>query len=141
MTKQIWRMRGGLLLLGTTLALTGAVAASLPTLVAVARIEPGEWQVKTVGSDAAPRALCVADPSVLLHFNRRVVACDHKVVVDEPDLATVQYRCAGSGSGRTTLRVATPRAFNLDLQGLEGGLPFEDSYEAHRLGDCAGAPR
>lgn len=123
------------------LALIAAAPAGTPMLAAVARIEPGQWQIKTLGSDAAVRSVCVVDPSVLLHYGRRPTACEHSVVTNEADLATVQYRCVGSGNGRTTFHVATPRAFNLDLQGLEGGLPYDESYEAHRLGDCGARGR
>lgn len=133
---QVFGLRGSVAAMAALLGLTAAAPAGAPSLAAVARIEPGLWQIKTLGSDAAPRSVCVADPSVLLHYGRRTVACEHSIVTNEADLATVQYRCAGSATGRATFHVATPRAFNLDLQGLEGGLPFDDSYEAHRMGNC-----
>lgn len=127
--------------LGATAMLAAAAPAGTPPLAAVARIEPGQWQIRTAGSDAAPRSVCVADPAMLLHYGRRAQACEHSVTTNAPDLAVVQYRCAGSGSGSTTVRVATPRAFNLELQGLDGGLPFEEHYEAHRLGGCGPGSR
>lgn len=123
------------------LALMAAAPGGTPSLAAVARIEAGQWQIKTVGSDASPRSVCVADPVALLHYGRRALACEHNVTTNDTDLAVVRFRCPGSGSGSATLRVATPRAFNLELQGLDGGLPYEESYEAHRLGECAARPR
>lgn len=123
--------------IGTTAALAAAAPASTPTLAAIARIEPGEWQVKTVGSDAAPRMLCIANPAALIHFDRRGAACRHSVVTDQPDLAAVQYRCPGNANGTTTFRIATPRAFDLDIQGIAGGAPYEESFEAHRIGACS----
>lgn len=133
--------RRGIAALCAVVALAAAAPGGTPKLAALARIEPGQWQIKTVGADGAPRSLCVADPAMLLHYGRRAAPCEHEVVTDQADLAAVQYRCAASGSGRTTLTVATPRAFNLNLQGLEGGLPYDESYEAHRLGACGVKPR
>lgn len=133
--------RRGVALVCAAAALIAAAPGGLPRLAALARIEPGQWQIKTVGADGAPRSVCLADPATLLHYGRRAATCEHDVVTDQADLATVQYRCAASGSGRTTLSVATPRAFNLNLQGLDGGLPYEESYEAHRLGACGAKSR
>lgn len=133
------RVRAGAALIGMALMLAAAGPAGAPTLAAMVRIEPGRWQIKTVGDDTSGRAVCISDPAALIHYQRRNAGCEHRVVVDQPDLATVQYRCIGSGSGRTTFHVATPRAFNLDVQGLDGGLPYDESYEAHRLGECGAA--
>lgn len=123
-----------------TICLAATGPARPPLLAAMARIEPGLWQIKTLGSDAPPRAICVADPVVLVHFDRPGAVCQHVVLSDAPDVGTVQYHCPGSGNGRTTFRVATPRAFDLETQGIAGGAPYEEHYEAHRLGNCAGAP-
>lgn len=125
------------------LAMIAALGGAGPSsLAAVARIEPGQWQFKPLNSDAAPRMLCVADPAALMHFGRHGSSCRHIVVTDQPDLATVQYACAGAGNGSTTLRVATPRAFDLETQGIDGGAPYQESYQAHRIGACpAGAAR
>lgn len=129
--------RGVALAVGTVLALAAAAPARSPRLAALLRIEPGEWQFKAIGSNAAPQLVCVTDPAVLLHFKRSAAGCGYRILVDEPARANVDYHCAGGGSGRTTVRVATPRAFDLDLQGIAGGLPYDESYEAHRVGTCA----
>ena len=129
-------MRAGAALIGIGIMLAAAAPVGVPMPAAMARIEPGRWQIKTVGDDTPGRAVCISDPTVLIHYQHHNAGCEHRVTVDQPDLATVQYRCAGSGSGRTTFHVATPRAFNLDVQGLDGGLPYDESYEAHRLGNC-----
>lgn len=125
------------------LALSGAVASAAPAggpmPAAVARIERGQWEVKTIGSDAAPRALCVTDPMVLFRYGHAGPQCRRRLVADTADLATIDFVCPGTGHGRTTLKVATPRAFNLDTQGIVDGAPFDDRYEAHRIGECGGA--
>ncbi|MHC6685918.1 hypothetical protein ACYUZR_13920, partial [Staphylococcus aureus] len=44
--------------------LIAAAPTAGPTLTAVARIEPGQWQIKELGTDSAARTLCIADPTV-----------------------------------------------------------------------------
>ena len=92
--------------------LTTAAPAGGPALVAVARIEPGQWQLKTLGSDAAPTSLCIGDADVLIQYGHANAACQRFVVANEPDLATVRYTCTGTGHGQTTLKVATVRNFH-----------------------------
>lgn len=117
-----------------------AAPVGTPMLAALGRIEAGQWQIKPVGSDAAPRSLCVADPSVLIEYGHAGTACRHFTILDQPDTATVQYTCPGTGHGRTTIRIVTPRSFMLSTQGISAGAPFEDDFEARRTGPCA-APR
>jgi hypothetical protein len=50
----------------------------------------------------------------------------------------VQYTCRGKGYGRTHIRRETGRLVQIDSQGIAGGLPFEFSAEARRVGDCSG---
>lgn len=114
-----------------------AAPAAGPALAALARIEPGQWQVKPVGSDAAPRTLCITDPAVLIQYEHAPTACRHFTIADLPDTATVRYTCPGMGHGQTTIRIVTPRSFLLSTQGIASGTPFEDDFEARRLGDCA----
>lgn len=132
--------RGTLARLGVVgLALSGGLAfaapASAPALTALARVERGQWQIKTVGSDAAPRSLCIADPRKLIHYGHDLSQCQRFVVTNETDTAAVSFTCHAS-HGQTTVKVATPHSFNLDTQGIINGAPFEDSYEARRTGDC-----
>ena len=117
-------------------ALASAAPAGGPMLAAVARIEPGQWQLKTIGASPAPRTLCVADATVLIQYGHAAAQCQRTVITNDADTATVQYNCPGTGHGRTTFKVATPRSFNLETQGILNGAPFEEAYEAHRLGDC-----
>ena len=53
------------------------------------------------------------------------------------DNATIHYTCPGSGHGRTTILVETPRLFHLQSQGIAGGAPFDFDYEVRRVGACA----
>lgn len=119
-----------------------AAPADAPALAALARIEPGQWQFKSLDSDAPPRSLCIGDRRPLLQFGHGGAQCQHTVLVNDANLARVSYVCPGTGHGQTNVKVATQRNFNLETQGILGGAPFDEQYEARRTGDCtAGAVR
>lgn len=122
------------------LMMTGGLAVAAPAggpiLAAIARLEPGQWQIKPTGSTDAGRLMCLSDVTVLIQYGHGGNQCQHFVIANLPDTATVHYACPGTGHGRTTFKVATPRAFDLETQGIINGAPFEESYEAHRVGAC-----
>jgi hypothetical protein len=121
------------------IGIAGLVAAAPAggPLTALARIDQGQWQIKTVGVDTPPRSACLTDMSVLIQYGHGSGAqCRRSIVVNSYDMATVHYMCPGMGHGQTSVRVATPSSFNLDTQGILGGAPFDESYEAKRLGPC-----
>jgi len=132
------RLAGAGLIMAVGLAT--AAPASGPALAAVARIEPGQWQLKPRGSDAAPRTVCIADAEVLIQYGHSSAGCQRFIIANEANLATVHYTCPGTGHGQTSVKVLTPRNFTLDTQGIVNGAPFDDQFEARRLGACpAGA--
>ncbi len=112
-------------------------AAAPPQLAVLAQLEPGQWQIHEPGTTLAPRAMCVADPAMLLQLGHPGAQCSRFVISDTPGSATVHYTCPGAGHGRTTLSVETPRVVRVQTQGIAGGLPFDHDYEARRLGACA----
>ena len=59
------------------------------------------------------------------------------MVQDNNSEVIVQYTCRGKGYGRTHIRRETSRLVQIDSQGIAGGLPFEFSAEARRVGDCS----
>jgi sarcosine oxidase gamma subunit len=123
--------------------LGAAAPAVAPQLLALAKVEGGEWQLKAAGSQTT-RSLCVSDPGVLLQLGHAGAQCSRFVIADAPDAATVHYTCPGSGHGRTTIAIETPRLFRLQTQGIADGAPFDLDYEGRRVGACAGkslAPR
>ena len=135
-------VRAGVLGAVLTGGLAVAAPAAGPTLAAVARIEAGLWQLKPIDGSAAPRTVCIGDARVLIQYGHSGAQCQHSVVTNDANVATVQYACPGVGHGLTSLKVATQRNFNLDTQGILNGAPFEQQYEARRIGACpAGAPR
>ena len=124
----------GLVLVG------GLTAAGGPTLTALGRIEQGQWQIKAIGADTPPRTACLTDMNVLIQYGHGNGQCQRSIVTNDYNTTTVHYVCAGAGHGQTSIKVATPRAFNLDTQGILSGAPFDESYEARRTGTCgAGA--
>ncbi|WP_242182388.1 DUF3617 family protein [Sphingomonas sp. CARO-RG-8B-R24-01] len=140
-----WTRRGTTLVCASGIALalgTGfAVAApgAKPALTALARVERGQWQLKTV-DDGVSRTLCLADPRTLIHYEHPMEQCQHAVVKNDIDTTTVHFICHNS-HGQTSVKVATPRSFNMDTQGIINGAPFEETYEARYVGACAGDPK
>ena len=59
------------------------------------------------------------------------------MITNDTNTTTLHYACRGS-HGQTTVKVATPRSFNLETQGIINGAPFEDEYEARLIGSCNG---
>ena len=114
-----------------------ASAADRPALVALDQLQPGKWSLTSRDPAFAPRAICLGDPRVLLQIRQPVADCSRVVITNDPTSATVNYSCRGTGSGRTTVRVETPRLVQVDTQGIAGGAPFDLTIEARRTGDCA----
>ncbi len=131
--------------LAAGLTMTGGLAAAAPAggpaLAAVARLEPGEWQLRAIGATPGARSLCLTDAAVLIQYRHPGAQCQRYVVTNDADVATVHFTCPGTGHGRTTFKVATPRSFNLETQGILNGQPFEEAYEARRIGACVPGAR
>lgn len=111
-----------------------AAGAQAPSFVALNAVEPGQWQLREVGG--AARAMCVGDPSALFQLRGRGGNCSRFVIENEATSATVHYTCPGSGHGRTTISVETPRLMRIDSQGIDSGAPFAIEIEARRTGAC-----
>jgi len=119
------------------LALQGGMKLS-----ALARLEPGLWQLRDLDNASAQQSICVADPSALLQLRHRNAPCSRLVIADSTSAATVHYTCPAGGFGRTELRVETPRLAQIDTQGIANNAPFAYRAEARRIGVCGrGGPR
>ncbi len=116
-------------------AVAASVSASAP-LKALLLVQPGQWEIRSRDNPDANRSFCMADPKVLLQLRHPNNLCTRYVISDDRRMATVQYSCASSGSGRTTIRVETPRLVQIDTQGVADQSPFAFSAEARRVGDC-----
>ncbi len=131
----------GGVLLAVMAAGVGAQPAHAPVLKAMHAVRPGLWQLRASDTSAPPRESCVADTAVLLRLRHRAAQCTRFVIDDSARGATVHYTCPGLGHVRTAIRVDTPRALHIESEGMADGMPFADTIEARRLGDCAGAGR
>jgi hypothetical protein len=130
--------RTGMLGLGlAALALCGAapVQRAAPAVPAPLKaVEPGQWQLRA--SDGSVRRLCVANPAMLLQLGHGRTACDHQPIESTANAVTVRYTCAGHGQGRSRVQVETPRLVTVDTSGVVDGTPFNETYEARRIGGC-----
>lgn len=124
-------------LAGTSLFLVGgpsAVAHRSPTQAVLAQIERGQWLLKETRGDE--RRICFTAPVNFLQIGHGNAPCDQFVIAQDQRSATVRYTCTGHGQGRTTVTVETPRLVRIETQGVLDGSPFEQEYEARRIGAC-----
>lgn len=130
--------RAGAVLGGILAVMTGAaLAAATVKTSALARLEPGLWQLRDLDAPgAAQQSLCVADPLVLAQLRHRNAPCTRLVVSNGERDAVVHYTCPASGYGQTALRVETPRLAQIDTQGIVENRPFAFRAEARRVGPC-----
>ena len=112
-----------------------------PVLSALEAIERGEWRLRPTMSEGTAQTMCLTDPAVLLQLRHAGQSCQRFVVENQPRVATVTYSCSGVGSGRTRIKVETPRLVQIDSQGIADNAPFAMAFEARRIGDCRSAAR
>lgn len=126
---------GVLVLLGAGRGAPAETAARPPR--AIAGLEPGLWELKSVGDSAPPLRLCVGDPRLLLQPIHAAPLCHQFTVEDEAEHVTVSYDCGRRGQGHTALRVETPRLVQIDSQGVAEGRPFAGRFEGRRIAACS----
>lgn len=126
--------------LGAILLVSPAASAPQPgKMGALARLEPGQWQLRDLdNARAARQSICVADPTALIQIRHRGAPCSRLVLNQDAEAATVHYTCPANGFGRTSLRVETPRLAQIDTQGIIDNTPFAYRAEARRVGPCRG---
>jgi hypothetical protein len=115
--------------------LVAPVAAQAPGLAMLNALERGSWQIQD-RAGGTPRAICLGDARQLLQLRHPRSDCSRYVISDTAAEVTVHYTCPGAGHGRTTIRRETNRLVQVDTQGITGGAPFSDAYEARRTGPC-----
>lgn len=81
-------------------------------------------------------ALCVGDPHQLLQIHHKGPACPRIALDGAGNKATVRYACAGAGYGQTSVTVETRQLVRIRTQGVDRGAPFDEEYEARRVGAC-----
>ncbi len=124
-------------------ALVAALIVAAPGLTqaagklpALARLEPGLWQLRNLDDSRPIQSICIGDPNLLMQIQHRNSPCSRLVIANEERGATVQYTCPAHGFGRTSIRVETPRLAQIDTQGIVENAPFGYRAEARRVGPC-----
>ena len=114
-----------------------AQAVAPADLPALAKLEPGKWELTNPASPGAkPDFVCLGDPIRLMKVEHNGLSCPHEVVESGPNGGSIHYVCAGNGFGRTTVRVETPRRVKIDSQGMASNRPFAYKLQARRVGPC-----
>lgn len=108
---------------------------------ALSMIQPGQWLLKSRTGATANRLVCVSDVRALLQVEHGSAICNRFVIANTPRETTVHYTCPGSGHGRTTIKVETPRLIQIETQGIARQAPFAVEFEGRRTGDCKVALR
>lgn len=122
--------------LAAILAFAAPAMGAGPSLAMLDQLEAGRWEVRVREPGAQPERICIASGHRLIQLRHPDVTCERFVVQDSPSEVVVQYTCKGRGFGRTHIRKETGRLVQIDSRGIAGGLPFEVSAEARRVGTC-----
>jgi hypothetical protein len=123
-------------LMATGMAISVPAVAEAPVPTALAAMQPGQWQLRSLDGSAPPKSICIGDPRVLLQIRHGNLPCTKLVLMNNASQAVVSYSCAAAGNGRTTVRVETPRVVQIESQGIADKSPFDWTYEGRRIGDC-----
>lgn len=125
-------------------ALILAVSAHAPDAIgaaapgALARLEPGQWELQPRDTGEPTVRICLGDPLQFTQPRHSGEACQRTTIRDTERDLDVSYQCRGSGHGRTMVRVETERLAQVTTQGVRHGMPFSVMYEARRVGPCSG---
>jgi hypothetical protein len=103
---------------------------------ALSLVQPGQWLLKSRENRAENRMICVGDVRALLQVRHGGAMCNRFVIANTPRETTVHYTCPGSGHGRTTIKVETPRLIQIESQGIADREPFAVELEGRRIGEC-----
>ena len=126
----------------STLMLATAAPAAALTLMAtaqpsaLARTEPGLWEISGAPGARAPIRQCIADIASLARFEHRSKPCTAKVLKDSDGSVAIDYTCGSAGFGHSEIDVITPRSLRISTQGISDGLPFNYVLQARRIDDC-----
>lgn len=111
-------------------------AAQAPA--AFTQLQTGIWELRDVRrSESLPSHICVRDPAQFFQIRHTGRTCSRRILNQDSRSATARYECPGAGWGQTVVTVETPRLVRVDTQGIEGGAPFHQMYEARRTGACS----
>lgn len=120
------------------IAVSTAAPGKPGELASMHAIAPGSWTLTF--DDHSSRRICLQDIDPLVQLAHAGPPCGRLFITNESDRATVHYACPGTGWGRTSLLVETPRLVRINSQGITGKAPFAFDAEARRTGECEVPP-
>lgn len=123
--------------LAALIAFAAPVSGQRQSLAMLDQLDKGSWELRVRNNGRQTERVCLNNGRRLIQLRHPETPCDRFVVEDGPSAVTVQYTCRGKGYGRTEIRRETSRLVQIQSQGIAGGLPFEFSAEARRVGDCS----
>lgn len=126
-----------LLILAAPAAALALAAATRPA--ALAQVSGGLWEVSGIPGSKEPLKACFAGSALLAQVEHRGRNCTNSVITDDGTRTVIEYKCAAGGFGRSKITMITPRALQIETQGISDNFPFGYTVQAHRLGDCATA--
>lgn len=115
--------------------LLSPAVAQAPALAMLSGLDDGQWELRFRDGEPS-RRVCVRSGLELIQLQHGDSRCNRFVVEDGASAVTVQYTCRGNGYGRTSVRRESNSLVQIDSQGIAGGLPFQFSAEARRIGPC-----
>jgi hypothetical protein len=121
--------------LGAILLASAAMQAAPTPLPLLGAIEPGRWELRGAGNTLIG-GVCLGDPGQLVQPQHLGQTCQRSLLAADARTVTVRYTCPGTGFGRTSVLVETPRLVQIDSQGIAGGTPFQIHAEARKVGPC-----
>ena len=77
-------------------ALPQSKAADVVMPVALASLQPGQWQLRSTTAGTPPKTLCIGDPRILLQLRHGALSCNRFIITNEASYAVVNYSCAGT---------------------------------------------
>jgi hypothetical protein len=116
-------------------ALLAPAVAQSPSLAMLDGFSPGQWQLR-YRDGSPPKKICIRSGRELIQLRHPRNDCSRYVVEDGASEVTVQYTCKGSNYGRTSIRRESGSLAQVESQGIAGGLPFQFTAEARRVGAC-----
>lgn len=99
-------------------------------------VERGVYEIRARGASAPLRRQCVASVDQLVQIRHPGAACKRFTISSDARTINVSYECSPGNTGQTLIRMETPRLAQIDAQGLAGNMPFNDHYEARKVGEC-----
>lgn len=129
------RLSGRAATLGIIFLAAAAMQAAPASLPLLGTLEPGQWELRGDGNRLIS-SICLGDPAQFVQLQHAGQACARSLISSDSRSLTVRYTCRGTGLGRTTILVETPRLVQIDSQGLANGAPFALHAEARKIGPC-----